>query len=115
MRWRSIDALGRLVLLLVVVAWAVIASPSFGGENRCDMSYMYPSYADVREIGLASSSHALMRYRDARDVGSTAADAPSTCVVVSVFVPGTGAAQVKNFMASLGQVMNLYHDQIPWF
>ena len=102
MRWRSIDALGRLVLLLVVVAWAVIASPSFGGDNRCDMSYMYPSYADVREIGLASSSHALMRYRDARDVGSTAADAPSTCVVVSVFVPGTGGSHRQARSAGSG-------------
>ena len=102
MRWRSIDALGRLVLLLVVVAWAVIASPSFGGENRCDMSYMYPSYADVREIGLASSSHALMRYRDARDVGSTAADASSTCVVVSVFVPGTGGSHRQARSAGSG-------------
>ena len=51
---------------------------------------MYPSYADVREIGLASSSHALMR--STRATRSTAADAPSTCVVVSVFVPGTAGS-----------------------
>ena len=53
---------------------------------------MYTVVRRRAEIGLASSSHALMRYRDARDVGSTAADASSTCVVVSVFVPGTGGS-----------------------
>lgn len=99
----SIDAIGRLVLLLVAVAWAVVLSPRYGGENRCAMSYMYPSYVDVPEIRLASSAHALTAYRDERDVASPPADASSSsCVVVSVFVPGTGGSHRQARSAGSG-------------
>jgi len=99
----SIDAIGRLVLCLVAVAWAVVSSPRYGGENRCAMSYMYPSYVDVPEIRLASSAHALTAYRDERDVSSPPGDASSSsCVVVSVFVPGTGGSHRQARSAGSG-------------
>jgi len=82
------------LLALVLVAWIVILSPSYddgnSGGNRCEMSFMYPRFEALRDVRLATPTHALYAYADARD-GRRPTSA-SRCASVSLFVPGTGGS-----------------------
>ena len=64
-RLAAFDVAGVVALVAVAAAWCVVLSTAYGGENRCDMSYMYPSFFPVTNVALASPAHALYRYRDA--------------------------------------------------
>lgn len=91
---RAVRIVSIALLTLILVAWIVILSPSYddasGGGNQCEMSFMYPRFEALRDVRLASPTHALYAYTDARD-GRTTTDA-SRCASVSLFVPGTGGS-----------------------
>ena len=93
------DVAGVVVLVAVAAAWCVVLSSAYGGENRCDMSYMRPSFVPVTRVALASPAHALHRYRDARERDDDVDDA---CVVINVFVPGTGGGHGQARSAASG-------------
>ena len=81
---------------LTLVAWIVILSPSYAnsdgdGGNRCAMSFMYPRFEAVRDVRLASPTHGLYAYADAREQRKTTST-PTRCASVSLFVPGTGGS-----------------------
>lgn len=93
---RGVRIVSIALFTLVLVAWIVILSPSYdddddasGGGNRCEMSFMYPRFEALRDVRLASPTHALYAYADARDGRTRRA---SRCASVSLFVPGTGGS-----------------------
>lgn len=45
---RASPAFALLPLLPLAAIWAHVSSPSFGGANKCVMTYMYPGYFPVR-------------------------------------------------------------------
>ncbi|ABP00782.1 predicted protein [Ostreococcus lucimarinus CCE9901] len=107
-RLAAFDVAGVVALVAVAAAWCVVLSTAYGGENRCDMSYMYPSFFPVTNVALASPAHALYRYRDARardddvDDRARASGDASACVVINVFVPGTGGGYGQARSAASG-------------
>lgn len=92
---RAVRIASIALFTLVLVAWIVILSPTYddasGGGNRCEMSFMYPRFEALRDVRLASPTHALYAYTDARD-GRTPTTSASRCASVSLFVPGTGGS-----------------------
>jgi len=91
---RVADALGLGVILLAFAAWIIVLSTAYGGENACEMSYMYPDFTRASDVRLASSSHALHRYRDLRDARDDV-NVTDACVVRSLFVPGTSGSHAQ--------------------
>ena len=69
---------------------------------------MRPSFVPVTRVALASPAHALHRYRDARardddvDDRARASGDASACVVINVFVPGTGGGHGQARSAASG-------------
>ena len=87
------------LLTLVLVAWIVILGPSYdddgnimSGGKACEMSFMYPRFEALRDVRLATPTHAVYAYADARDERKTATMRASRCASVSLFVPGTGGS-----------------------
>ena len=91
---RVTDALGLGVIFLASAAWIIVLSSAYGGENACEMSYMHPHFARAPDVVLASSAHALHRYRDLRDARE-ASNVTDACVVRSLFVPGTSGSHAQ--------------------
>jgi glycosylphosphatidylinositol deacylase len=90
---RAVRIVSITLLTLVLVAWIVILSPSYdasGGGNQCEMSFMYPRFEALRDVRLASPTHALYAYTDARDARTPTG--ASRCASVSLFIPGTGGS-----------------------
>ena len=87
---------GVVTLLVSIVSLVVVLVPNArAGPNACAMSYMYPTFTEIpsEDVRLASETHRLYRYVDARDAERSADD--RTCVVHSLYVPGSGGSHAQ--------------------
>ena len=85
-----------------LLALALALAPSHGGRNACAMSFMYPSYARVPDVALASRTHALYRYDDERFAASATTRPRTSCVTATLFLPGTAGSfkQCRSFASA---------------
>ena len=114
-------ALGAAALALAALAavWAHILSPSFGGANRCEMTYMRPGYLPVPlPASLANDrGYALFLYREGmtrvseaaaqREVSKLGEPGPDgTRATPAIFLPGNGGSfkQVRSVAAESRRV-----------
>jgi len=114
-------ALGAAALALAALAavWAHILSPSFGGANRCEMTYMRPGYLPVPlPPSLANDrGYALFLYREGMTRVSEAAarrevsrlgepERDGTRATPAIFLPGNGGShkQVRSVAAESRRV-----------
>jgi glycosylphosphatidylinositol deacylase len=114
-------ALGAAALALAALAavWAHILSPSFGGANLCEMTYMRPGYLPVPlPASLANDrGYALFLYREGmtrvseaaarREVSKLGEPGPDgTRATPAIFLPGNGGSfkQVRSVAAESRRV-----------
>ena len=114
-------AMGAAALALAALAavWAHILSPSFGGANRCEMTYMRPGYLPVPlPASLANDrGYALFLYREGmtrvseaaarREVSRLGEPGPDgTRATPAIFLPGNGGSfkQVRSVAAESHRV-----------
>ena len=98
-------AAAALALAALAAVWAHILSPSFGGTNKCEMTYMRPGYLPVPLPATLANDrgYALFLYREGmmrassgdarREVGRLGAPSPDgTRATPAIFLPGNGGS-----------------------
>ena len=98
-------AAAALALAALAALWAHILSPSFGGANECEMTYMRPGYLPVPLPSTLANDrgYALFLYREGmsrvssgdarREVGRLGKPRPDgTRATPAIFLPGNGGS-----------------------